>query len=65
MERKYAKEAKQFCAYIKEIASKQENLDNLETYLSFHFADWLKRFASTPADMVADMREFATMDLTK
>lgn len=39
------KAAADFCAAIKEIASKPENLDNLESYLSAHFAAWLQKYA--------------------
>jgi hypothetical protein len=53
--------AAQFCEAIRTIASKPENLDNLECYLSHHFAVWLKKFANTPEDITAEMREFANM----
>ena len=61
MEQKYTKEAAQFCEYIRTIASKPDNLDNLESYLSFSFGDWLKKYAYDPQSMVAEMREFANM----
>lgn len=61
MEGKYTKEAAQFCEYIRTIASKPDNLDNLESYLSFNFGDWLKKYAYDPQNMVAEMREFANM----
>ena len=41
IERKFEQEAKQFCEAIKTIAEKPENLENLELYLSIHFATWL------------------------
>ena len=53
--------AEDFCKYIRMLAEKSENLDNLECYLSMHFHEWLERFANTPADLVCEMREFATM----
>jgi len=55
------KAAAQFCAAIKTIASKPENLENLESYLSAHFGEWLEKWASTPEDITAEMREFANM----
>ena len=61
MEGKYTKEAAQFCEYIRTIVSKPDNLDNLESYLSFSFGDWLKKYANNPANMAAEMREFANM----
>lgn len=61
MEGKYAKEAAQFCEYIRTLAGKPENLENLESYLSMHFAEWLTKWANTPQDMASEMREFANM----
>lgn len=52
-----------FIGAIRTIASKPENLANLEFYLSHHFASWIKNFASTPADMAAEMKNFAEMEL--
>lgn len=61
MERLYNKEAAQFIEAIKTIASKPENLKNLESYLSIHFANWINRFASSPEDLVCEIQEFANM----
>lgn len=58
-----AKAAADFINAIKTIANKPENLDNLELYLSYHFAEWLEKFANTPEDMAAEMREFAEMEI--
>lgn len=58
---KYERMAAQFVEHIKTIAAKPENLDNLENYLSHHFAEWLQKYANTPADLVCEMREFANM----
>ena len=60
-ERLYNKEAAQFIEAIKTIASKPENLENLESYLSIHFANWINRFASSPEDLVCEIQEFANM----
>ena len=57
-----AKAAEDFVNAIKTIANKPENLDNLESYLSYHFAEWLEKYANTPEDMAAEMREFAEID---
>ena len=57
------KAASDFCNAIRTLASKPENLDNLESYLSHHFAGWLEKFASTPNDMACEMLEFANMDI--
>lgn len=61
MKRTYEKEAAQFCEYIRTLASKPDNLDNLQSYLSEHFEDWLKKYAYDPQNMAAEMREFANM----
>lgn len=50
MERLYSKEAAQFIATIQKIAAKPENLENLDSYLSVHFAGWLNNFAHTPEE---------------
>lgn len=57
----HEKAAAQFCAAIQTLASKPENLENLEHYLSYHFAVWLEKYANTPENMAAEMREFANM----
>ena len=61
MEGKYARETAQFCEYIRTLASKPDNLDNLESYLSFSFGEWRKKYAYDPQNMAAEMREFAEM----
>lgn len=61
MELTYEKEARQFCEYICVLASKPDNLDNLRSYLSAHFGEWLAKWANTPQEMTAEMREFANM----
>ena len=60
---KYEHVAKQFTAAIKTIAEKPENLENLELYLSYHFSEWMKKFANTPENITCEMREFANMKI--
>lgn len=55
------KAAADFCAAIREIANKPDNLDNLESYLSSHFSEWLEKYARTPDEMACEMKEFASM----
>ena len=57
-----AKAAADFVNAIKTIANKPENLDNLESYLSYHFAEWLEKYANTPEDIAAEMLEFAELE---
>ena len=60
---KYTVEAAQFCDAIRELANKPENLQNLESYLGYHFDKWLEKYVSTPEDMAAEMSSFAQMDI--
>ena len=61
--KKYTLEAAQFCNAIRELANKPENLQNLESYLEWHFDKWLEKYASTPDCMAAEMSNFAHMDI--
>lgn len=61
MEKEYQYEAHQFAEAIKALAASPDNLDNLENYLSMHFAEWLVKWAATPADLVCELRSFAEM----
>lgn len=63
IERKFEQEAKQFCEAIKTIAEKPENLENLELYLSMHFATWLEKFANDPGSITAELKAFAEMQI--
>lgn len=55
------KYARQFCKAIKLLAEKPANLDNLESYLSQHFDEWLAKYARTPEELTAEMKNFAEM----
>ena len=61
--KKYTIEAEQFCNAIRELANKPENLQNLESYLEWHFDKWLGKYASTPDCMAAEMLDFAQMEI--
>ena len=61
--KKYTFEAAQFCNAIRELANKPENLQNLESYLEYHFDKWMEKYASTPEDMAAEMSNFAQMEI--
>lgn len=61
MERKHEHTAKQFCEALQTIAGKPENLENFELYLSMHFPEWLEKFANTPENITAELRQFAEM----
>lgn len=55
--------ARDFCAAIRTIAAKPENMANFESYLGAHFDTWLERFAKTPDDLAAELKEFANMEI--
>ena len=61
--KKYTIEAEQFCNAIRELANKPENLQNLESYLEYHFDKWLEKYANTPDSMAAEMSDFAQMEI--
>jgi hypothetical protein len=60
--RKHEQTAKEFCEALKAIAGKPENLDNLKSYLSYHFADWMNKYANTPENITAELKSFADME---
>ena len=63
MTRKHEQAAKTLVKAIQTIANKPQNLDNLESYLSMHFPEWLEKFANTPETLAAELREFAEMEI--
>lgn len=58
-----AQAAADFIEAIKLIATKPDNLNNLESYLSQHFPEWVKKWANSPEDLAAEMKEFARMEI--
>lgn len=61
--RKYEKQAAEFCEAIRTLANKPENLENLESYLSRHFSEWISKWANNPENLAAEMKEFAEMEI--
>lgn len=57
----HADEARAFCDAIRTLAANTEALDNLESYLSYHFRAWIKNHASTPDDITEELKYFANM----
>lgn len=55
--------AKIFIEAIKTIAEKPQNLDNLESYLTWHFPEWLQKYANTPENLTAELKHFAEMEI--
>ena len=55
--------AKEFCNALRAIAGKPDNLENLESYLSYHFAEWMNKYTNTPENITAELKSFADMDI--
>ena len=55
--------AKVFVEAIKTMASKPDNLDNFESYLSYHFDVWMKKWASNPEGLAYEVENFAKMEI--
>ena len=55
--------AKVFVEAIKTMASKPDNLDNFESYLSYHFDVWMGKFAYNPECLVSELKHFAEMKI--
>jgi hypothetical protein len=60
---KYEQEAKELVEALKLLANRPGNMDNLESYLSYHFGEWLEKYANSPAAMVGEMKSFAEMEV--
>ena len=63
MNNRQEKVAEAFCEAIEKLASKPENLKNLESYLSHHFYIWFERYANTPEGITYELQGFADMDI--
>lgn len=57
----YEKEAAIFCDAIRAFAKSEDAINNMESYLSYHFGDWLKVYASDPEQLAYEMKSFAHM----
>lgn len=55
--------AEMFVSAIKELATKEDNLDNLESYLSSHFDVWMEKFANSPSGLASELKHFAEMEI--
>ena len=62
MKRPYEETARAFCDTIKAITTNAEALDNLESYLSMHFAIWLQHYCTTPEGITEELQQFAGTD---
>lgn len=60
-ERKYEELAHEFCDAIKKLGENERNLENLESYLSYHFGSWMKKYANDPECITSELKCFATI----
>lgn len=54
--------AKLFVEAIRTIASKSENMNNFESYLSSNFDRWMEKFANSPEGLANELKLFAEME---
>ncbi len=55
--------ARIFIKAIETISKKPDNLENIETYLSYHFNVWLEKLANTPDKLAYELKHFAEMEI--
>lgn len=55
--------AAELTAAIKLLASKPDNLDNFESYITHCFDTWVIKYANTPEGLTAEIKSFATMEV--
>lgn len=53
--------AEAFADAIRKLAANPDNLNNLASYLSHHFPEWLCKYANTPEGLVYELKAFAEM----
>ena len=55
--------AHEFIMAIRTFVEKPDNLENFESYLSYHFDAWLEKYANTPENFINEMKHFAEMEV--
>ena len=58
---RYDQEAEELCNAIRKFSENEDALNNMESYLAYNFAEWIKRYANTPENMAGEFRNFAAM----
>lgn len=58
----YEQEARIFCNSVLKLAGNENNLQNLESYLSRHFEAWMIKFANSPENIAAELEDFSNME---
>ena len=57
----YEKLAQELCNAIRKLAADEDSLNNFESYLTYHFGSWIKKWASTPEGLTAELKHFSEM----
>lgn len=57
----YEQLAAEFCAAIKKIAQSEDALNNFESYLGYHFAPWMEKYAGYPEGLTSELVYFASL----
>lgn len=55
--------AKIFCDAIRTMSEKPENINNMESYLTWHFTIWLEKYGNCPENLAMEMKGFAEMEV--
>lgn len=58
---RYEEQAKAFCDAIRDFAKSEDAINNMESYLSYHFPEWLRKYAYDMESLSAEMANFAHM----
>ena len=59
----YRTQAEALCKALKKLTNNEDNLNNFESYLSYHFDIWLKQYANTPNGVISEIESFANMEV--
>lgn len=54
--------AKMLCDALRKFASNPDAIDNFECYLSYHFDKWIQKYASDPAGLAGELKNFSEID---
>lgn len=55
--------ANEFITAIIQLSEKPENIENFKIYLSYHFPEWIEKFANTPEKITAEIKAFSQMEV--
>lgn len=58
---RYEEQAKAFCDAIRDFAKSEDAINNMESYLSYHFPEWLRKYAYDMETLSGELHCFAHM----